>query len=266
MPVLVPAASLQPGERIKGWLERVLADRYPALRDIHVYGPDAISRLVSGHHLLPVIDSLDELDASRRAQFLIAFNRAFGRSQPVILTCRTHEYHEAVEDSGVVMPGAAVIELQPVTAQNAARYLKCGTAGPSRARPGLHRHHRAIGPGGAARHGPVQPAHDCAGAGRQRRSRSIGAQPERPERSHGGRRSDPSEPHRGHFQHAGNKRGRSSRPEMEYIRRGTMAWLPCLPPDQPPYLRPGSGRSCDTHFRPSGTRWAGAALGAARAA
>src|SRR5581483_10060589 len=33
VPVLIPASTLVPGEMVKGWLERTLADRYPPLRD-----------------------------------------------------------------------------------------------------------------------------------------------------------------------------------------------------------------------------------------
>jgi NACHT domain len=130
VPVMVPAGSLTPGEMVKSWLERTLGDRYPSLRDARAYGPDAISHLVAQHCVLPVIDGLDDLRPGPRAQLLDALGRAFGRSGPLIMTCRTNEYHEAVESSGHVMPSAAIIGLLPVAAEEAARFLERGTAGP----------------------------------------------------------------------------------------------------------------------------------------
>jgi hypothetical protein len=130
VPVLVPAASLMPGEMVKSWLERTLADRYPPLRDARAYGPGAIGDLVAQHAVLPVIDGLDELEPAARGQLLDALGRAFGRSRPLILTCRAGEYHEAVESCGQVLPGGAIIELQPATAEDAAAFLERGTAGP----------------------------------------------------------------------------------------------------------------------------------------
>jgi hypothetical protein len=130
VPVLVPAASLRPGEMVRDWLERTLTDRYPPLRDARVYGASAIGDLVAEHKVLPVIDGLDELEAGPRGRLLGAVSRAFGRREPLIMTCRTGEYHEAVEAAGQVLPGAAVIELQPVTAPDAASFLERGTAGP----------------------------------------------------------------------------------------------------------------------------------------
>ena len=130
VPVLVPASTLAPGEMVKGWLERTLADRYPPLRDVRAYGAGAIGDLVARRGVLPVIDGLDDLDPEPRGQLLGALSRAFGPRQPLILTCRCREYREAVEASGTVFPGGAVIELRTVAAEDAATFLERGTAGP----------------------------------------------------------------------------------------------------------------------------------------
>src|SRR5581483_11205831 len=130
VPVLIPASTLVPGEMIKGWLERTLADRYPPLRDTRVYGRDAIGDLVAGHGVLPVIDGLDDLEPEPRGQLLGALSRAFGPRQPLILTCRCREYREAVEAAGMVFPGGAVIKLREVAAEAAASFLERGTTGP----------------------------------------------------------------------------------------------------------------------------------------
>ena len=114
---------------VKSWLERTLADRYPSLRDTRAYGAGAAGDLVSQHRLLPVIDGLDDLKPGPRAQLLAAISRAFGRCEPLIVTCRPEEYCEAVQASGRVLPGAAVIELLPAAAGDVAGFLERGAAG-----------------------------------------------------------------------------------------------------------------------------------------
>jgi hypothetical protein len=129
VPVLVPASSLAAGEMVKSWLERTLASRYPSLRDTREYGTGAAGDLVSQHRLLPVIDGLDDLNPGPRAQLLAAISRAFGRCEPLVVTCRPEEYCEAVQASGQVLPGAAVIELLPAAAGDVAGFLERGAAG-----------------------------------------------------------------------------------------------------------------------------------------
>ena len=130
VPVLLQASSLAPGEMVRSWVVRILAGRYPSLRDASAYGPDAPGDLVARHQVLPVIDGLDDLDGGPRAALLGALQRALGRDQPLIVTCRTEEYHQAVAEAGRVPPGMAVIELQPVAAADAASFLERGAAGP----------------------------------------------------------------------------------------------------------------------------------------
>ncbi len=130
VPVLIPASTLVPGEMVKDWLERTLADRYPPLGDTSAYGAEAIAGLVAQRGVLPVIDGLDDLDPEPRGQLLGALSRAFGPRQPLILTCRCPEYLEAVEACGTVFPGGAAIELREVAAEDAASFLERGAAGP----------------------------------------------------------------------------------------------------------------------------------------
>jgi hypothetical protein len=130
VPVLIPASTLMPGEMVKRWLERTLSDRYPPLRDTSAYGPSAIGDLVARSGVLPVIDGLDVLEPEPRGHLLGALSRAFGPRQPLILTCRCREYREAIEASGTVFPGGAVIELREVAAEEAASFLERGTTGP----------------------------------------------------------------------------------------------------------------------------------------
>jgi len=130
VPVLLTAASLEPGEMIRSWIARVLADRYPALRDARAYGPDAARDLVARGQVFPVIDGLDDLEPGARGALLGALARALGRDQPLIMTCRPEEYHQAAAEAGRVPSGMAVIELRPVAAADAASFLERGAAGP----------------------------------------------------------------------------------------------------------------------------------------
>jgi hypothetical protein len=130
VPVLLPAASLAPGEMVRSWIARTLADRYPSLRDAQAYGPDAPGDLVARRRVLPVIDGLDDLEPLPRSALLGALQRALGRDQPLVLTSRPEEYRHAVAEIGRAPQDMAVIELQPVTAANAAIFLEGGAAGP----------------------------------------------------------------------------------------------------------------------------------------
>jgi hypothetical protein len=129
VPVLLPASSLAPGEMVRSWIARILADRYPSLRDARAYGPDAPGDLVARHQVLLVIDGLDDLECGPRAALLGALRRALGPGQSLIVTCRPEEYHQAVADIGRVPSGMAVVELQPVAAADVANFLERGATG-----------------------------------------------------------------------------------------------------------------------------------------
>jgi hypothetical protein len=130
VPVLLPASSLAPGEMVRNWIARTLGEHYPSLRDTQAYGPDAPSDLVAQRKVLPVIDGLDDLEPAPRAALLGALQRALGRDQPLVVTCRSEEYHQAVAEIGRAPQDMTVIELQPVTAADAAYFLERGAAGP----------------------------------------------------------------------------------------------------------------------------------------
>ncbi|WP_319455743.1 MULTISPECIES: TIR domain-containing protein [unclassified Mycobacterium] len=105
--------------RLQDWLAFRLGKDYPALRAI---GETMPRELADNGMVLPIIDGLDELDPEYRPALLKTLNDSLGERDPLILTCRTDEYVDAV-DAADVLTAAAVIEARPLTARDAAGYL-----------------------------------------------------------------------------------------------------------------------------------------------
>ncbi|MCX5562858.1 NACHT domain-containing protein [Streptomyces sp. NBC_00038] len=128
VPVLLSLASFDPArESAHGWLSRRLAADYPALADAEAYGPTAIDDLLAGHHVLPVLDGLDELPVPAHTAVLTALNDTLDAHTPLVLTCRTSAYTTAVTHAGV-LAGAAVIEPTPVRPVDALALLRLATS------------------------------------------------------------------------------------------------------------------------------------------
>jgi hypothetical protein len=127
VPVIVSAATWEPhSETVEQWLSRRLAQDYPDLTRTSAYGSTAIRDLVATRSVLPVLDGLDELAPVARAQALRALNRAYGGTDPVVVTCRTSDYQQAVAASRA-LTNAAVIELEPARPAEALAFLTRGT-------------------------------------------------------------------------------------------------------------------------------------------
>jgi NACHT domain len=121
IPVLLTANSWNTTAhpRLQDWLAFRLYEDHPALRAIDRAMP---RELVDRGMVLPVIDGLDELDLAHRSVLLTTLNASLGGTDPLVLTCRTDEYVDAV-DAADVLTAAAVIEARPLTARDAADYL-----------------------------------------------------------------------------------------------------------------------------------------------
>jgi NACHT domain len=132
VPVLLSLASWDPTEHLRTWAARKLADTYPFLRHPD-YGPDAVTRLVTYRqdsedprnskkpNALLILDGLDELPEQARGAAIRALNQGADASWPLVVTSRIDEFKEAI--AGVPLTAAAVVELQPVNAEEATTFL-----------------------------------------------------------------------------------------------------------------------------------------------
>jgi hypothetical protein len=117
-PVPVPLAlsTWDPrAEHLLTWIGNRLRVNYPDL------GRRAAAELAGGR-LLPILDGLDEIAPALRPRAIEEINRALPATRPMVLTSRTKEFNQAI-DEGDVVTAAAVITLSPVRAADATRYL-----------------------------------------------------------------------------------------------------------------------------------------------
>jgi hypothetical protein len=122
VPVLLGLSSWNPTtEHLYAWIARRLVEDYPPLRS-PTLGPDTAKRLLLAGRVLPLLDGLDELPEEVRAIAIAELDRAHG-TQPLVLTCRPEEFEQAVAAGGT-LAAAAVVELEPVTAGQAAAFLR----------------------------------------------------------------------------------------------------------------------------------------------
>ncbi len=121
VPVLLslPSWDTTTAPRLQNWLADRLAQDYPAVRAVHSAAPSALAEQGC---VLPVLDGLDELPDHHRPTVITAINFSLGATDPLVLTCRTEEYHHAV-DASDVLTAAAVIEPKPLKCTEAAKYL-----------------------------------------------------------------------------------------------------------------------------------------------
>jgi hypothetical protein len=115
VPVIFSLSSWRPDhESLHDWMADTLATTYP--------GATWGGELLSAHRVLPVLDGLDEIPEPLRTQAMHRLNAELDPGSPVLLTCRTQIYAAEVE-SGDVFTSAAVVELQPLSFDDACAYL-----------------------------------------------------------------------------------------------------------------------------------------------
>lgn len=78
-----------------------------------------LMKLLRSGKVVFVLDGLDELPASLRADTIDQLNKQLSDREPIVLTCRSAEYEEADR----VLRGAAVVEIQPLDPSSICEYL-----------------------------------------------------------------------------------------------------------------------------------------------
>ncbi|MFE2103025.1 NACHT domain-containing protein, partial [Streptomyces sp. NPDC059468] len=138
VPVLFSLASWDPAhQRLNDYLAEHLQRDHPGLR---APAPPAASgaaqadlaqALLDARLILPLLDGFDELPPALHALALDALNRALPAKQPLVLASRTTAYRDALTrtDAMVRLNGAAGIDLLPLTADQAADYLRRDAGG-----------------------------------------------------------------------------------------------------------------------------------------
>ncbi|MFI7541552.1 NACHT domain-containing protein [Actinoplanes sp. NPDC049599] len=133
VPVLLPVAGWDPAQPLDEWIATRLATdhRFVAGKvETSGGGRRTLAReLVARGMILPVLDGLDEIGPARHSPALVAIASAAGTGGSFVLTSRTRAYERAVHDSSP-LARTPVVELQPLTADDAARYLVDGTDQP----------------------------------------------------------------------------------------------------------------------------------------
>ncbi|WP_026413775.1 NACHT domain-containing protein [Actinomadura oligospora] len=115
VPVVVPLAGWVPSrQRLLHWAARRVAAAYPEIGRSVADARLVASGLLESHRVLLVLDGLDEIPAEARAAALAELNRRGSARLPLVLTSRPNEYTGAVEDAGMLLAGAAVVELRPL--------------------------------------------------------------------------------------------------------------------------------------------------------
>lgn len=120
------------GPGLDAWIASYLIRIEPSLRSFAPRSHGKLVRradaLLNEGLIVPVLDGFDELPLGARRHVLKKIGSALRAKRPLVLVSRPDEYREAVEapdGSGLnLLPGAAGIELRPVRAEQAAKYLR----------------------------------------------------------------------------------------------------------------------------------------------
>lgn len=112
---------------MNSWIARQLVQDYPLL---NAGRRGVVNELIKRGAILPVLDGLDELSEAARSTVFGTLQNSLSHSSEaqIILTSRTGEFARSVQAGPLVIPAAAVIEPDPLTAAAAAGYLGAAVA------------------------------------------------------------------------------------------------------------------------------------------
>lgn len=119
VPLPVSAADWSAGRaEFADWIAQELSRQCP---DVPSSGYDIPRRLVRNAHVVPVLDGLDEIPAPQRAEVFAALSNV---TTPLILTCRTEEFEQALQTRGGLLTNVLRIRPEPLTSAAAAAHLR----------------------------------------------------------------------------------------------------------------------------------------------
>jgi hypothetical protein len=138
VPILAPVASWNPEEQdLRSWLAAQLMNDYPALAATPPTGMEGATQaeaLLASGLILPILDGLDEIPGQVRGSAISRINDALRPGEPLVVTCRSQQYRNAVRpEHGVEvnLRGAAAVELRPLDADTVRSYLCDDASGPA---------------------------------------------------------------------------------------------------------------------------------------
>ncbi|MDR6321374.1 hypothetical protein [Actinoplanes couchii] len=141
VPVLLDLSGWRASEeRFDGWLGRILAGQH----GLRATARQA-RRLVEDGRVVAVLDGFDEMPVEERAAAVTALNELL--DLPFVVLGRAREFEETVAATGEPLMRALIVELDPLSARQTARYLPSGQ--PESGRWSVVQRHLEEHPGGA---------------------------------------------------------------------------------------------------------------------
>lgn len=138
VPVILPMASWNPEEEdLLDWIHRWIASDPSGLARFAPGDINLVRELLRAGLILPVLDGFDEIPERLRGVAIVKLNRAAKPKAGLIMTSRTQEYRDAVQEKSnirVLLDGAVGIKLLPLDAEIVTGYLKDASNGPQVAR------------------------------------------------------------------------------------------------------------------------------------
>ena len=130
VPVLLSPSTWAPRfQAFEVWLEDEMVKQYPSIREFDSTGSSIVKRLIRDGAILPILDGLDELSPTGQAWAWDALDRWRWSANPLIVTSRTNEFEEAVNEFGLSLNGMTVVTLKPPFPNDISEFLLSGYRG-----------------------------------------------------------------------------------------------------------------------------------------
>ena len=123
-PVLLSISEWNPiAESPCDFLVRRLGEEYEFLTSRQKEGRSLAELIVARKLIFPVFDGLDELPAESHSFAVDQLDSFAAEGWPIVITCRSREYEQAVVTGGSVLSRTAVVEIEPVRVEQAIAFL-----------------------------------------------------------------------------------------------------------------------------------------------